>query len=437
MQSIMKKVNSQYLLFLVLFVASLALAAQRASTPAQAAPLTSRSLSLSSNVNSGTATATFTVTTAAAAGGFEFVFCTTPLPGATCAGPAGLATASLAAVTVTTPAGFTMGTVANAPACTLTGNAAPASANTVAAAGNTNYCAIRVHHPTTAATAGVTTITLNNLPNPTASGTYFVRIATYSGVNNTYTGFADNGTVAQSVQAATNVSFRVQEILQVCAGSTTITTNVAFGNGDTCNASGVTGYLTAVDLGVADPAVVRVTPVASGGTTQGNDRDGFVLLRTNANGGTTVRYRTLQDNSSGELKVTAAACNATPSTVTTDSCINSAAQTQTSSAVSTITAGTERFGMVVPLINRTGSTTTSITANTNYDGNGATGGTCNDVTGANCWTWQYDGTAATIAAGSGPIDDELVLLRFAATPSFTTPAALFQANMDIFAVATY
>lgn len=441
MQSILKKVNSQYLILLLFFVASLLMVVLRVSTPAKAAQLTARSLSLSSNVNSGTATATFTVTTGTAAGGFEFVFCTTPLAGATCAGPAGLATASLAGVTVSTPAGFIMGTAGNAPVCSLTGNAAPASANTVAAAGNTNYCAIRVHHPTTGATAGVTTITLGNLPNPTASGTYFVRIATYTGVNNTYTGYTDYGTVAQSVQAATNVSFKVQEILQVCAGATTVDTNAAFGNGDTCNSAGVTGYLTAVDLGVADPALVRVSPVAIGGTTQGNDTDGFVLLRTNANGGTTVRYRTVQDTSSGELKVAGATCNATPSSITTDSCINSVPQTAASGAGSAIVAGTEEFGMTIPFINRTGSSTTSVTADPNYFSDGVSGGSCTVNAGApidnNCWTWRYDGTATTLATATGPTDDELVLLRFAATPSLSTPSGLYQVNMDVFAVPTY
>ena len=438
MQSILKKVNSQYLLLLFFFVISLVLTVVRTSTPAQAAQLTSRSLSLSSNVNSGTSTMTFTATTGTAAGGFEFVFCTTPLAGTSCAGPAGLDTVSLEAVTVTAPSGFVLGTGGNAPACSLTSNTAPASSNTVAAAGNSNYCAIRVHHPTTGATAGATTITLNNVPNPTAAGTFFVRIATYTGVNNTYTTYTDYGTVAQSVRAATNVSFKVQEILQVCAGGTTVdATGTAIGTGDTCDGSGITGYLSSVDLGVADPTAIRVSPVASGGTTQGNAVNGFVMVRANSTNGTTIQYRTVQNTSSGELKVAGASCNATPSSVSTDQCINSVPQTQTAGATSAIVAGTEEFGMAAFGVNRTSSSTTAVTVNANYDGTGSTGGTCVTATGVDCWTWQYDGTATTLASSSGPVDDEAVLLKFAAAASLTTPTGLYQANMDIFAVPTY
>jgi hypothetical protein len=435
MQNIQKVVRSHYLVLAAFFLVSLALSLVRFGAPTEAAPLTSRSLSLSSNVNSGTATWTFQVTTSSTTGGFEFVICTTPLLGTSCDGPTGLETASLAGVGVSSPAGFVMGTTGNAPACSLTGNAAPASANTVAAAGNSNYCAVRVHHPTTAAAAGATTITLTNMPNPTAVGTFFVRIATYDGVNNTYTTFEDSGTVAQSVRAATNVQFKVQEILQVCAGATTVdASGTALGTGDTCDSGGITGYLSAVDLGIADPAAVRVSPVASGGTTQGNATNGFVMVRTNGNGGTTVQYRSVINSSGYDLKVAGVNCAQNPSTSTSDFCINSAPVTQ--AAGSDIVAGTEEFGMNVAYVNRTAGGTTALTGDANYDGTGSTGTTCTPGTGVNCWSWAGS-TTATLGSSSGPIDDEALILKFAAASGLTTPSGLYQANLDLFAVPVY
>ena len=431
MQSILKKVNSQYLLLAILFVFSLVLSLV-GNTPAKAINFTTRSLSLSRNTNAAaTATTIYTFSVAVPTGGntglrgVEVNFCTTPLTGS-CTAPTGMSVTSA-----------TIGTTSPVSGGTLTSSNAGTPNSALASSGTSAQLRFQWGANQTLTLPQTVTFIFNSVQNPTTAGTFFARIGFFGNNDTTYTTVTDSGTVAQSVQAATNVSFKVQEILQVCAGATTVDTNIAFGNGDTCNNSGVTGYLAAVDLGVADPALVRVTPVATGGTTQGNDTDGFVLLRTNANGGTTIQYRVIQDTSSGELKTVGASCNANPSTVTTDRCINSAAQTQTSSAVSTITAGTEKFGMVIPFINRTGSSTTSVTADGNYAGDGASGGTCNNATGANCWTWQYDGTATTLATASGPTDDELVLLRFAATPSFSTPAAFFQANMDIFAVATY
>jgi len=435
MQSILKKVNIQYLLILALFSVSLLAVMLRVSAPAQAAQLTSRSVSLSSNVNSGTATYTFGVTTAATTGGFEFAICTTPLAGTACVGPTGVAVTGIG---VSAPSGFILGTAGNVPACGLTTNAAPASSNTVAASGNTSFCAFRIHHPTTAAATGATTITVTALTNPTATGTFFIRIATYAGVNNTYTTFQDFGTVAQSVRAATNVSFRVQEILQVCAGGTTVdATATAMGTGDVCDNTGITGYLSSVDLGVADPTAVRVSPVASGGTTQGNAVNGFVMVRANASNGASIQYRTVQNTSSGELKVAGQSCNATPSSSATDQCINSSPQTQAAGTSSAIIAGTEEFGMAAFGVNRTSGGTTAVTVNGNYDGTGSTGGSCVTASGVDCWTWQHDGTATTLASSSGPIDDEAVLLKFAAAAALTTPTGLYQVNMDIFAVPTY
>jgi hypothetical protein len=431
------------------------------ATPVQAAQITNRSMYLSNNRNNGAATAysiQFDAPTTTI-GSFEVAFCDTPLPGTVCNSPAGFALTSVAfagtgglktgvplanisdGTSGTNVTGFALGTAGNAPACgvaTTTGTVL--STNTIPASGN-SACGIRIAHSSAAqsfATANRNVwMQFTAVTNPTASGTFFARIATYG--TNTYTTPLDTGSVAQSVRAQTNVTFRVQEILQVCAGGTpAISTATAIGTGNTCDATGITGYTTVVDLGVADPTSVSVTPVATGGATQGNAQNGFVMVRTNAANGASYQYRAVQDTSgttNGELKVPGATCNANPSTSSSDPCINSVPVTQ--AGTSDIVAGTEEFGMSAFGVNRTSGASTAVTVDTNYDGTGTTGATCTPATGVNCWTWRPDGTAATIAASTAPIDDEAVLLKFAAASSLTTPTGAYQVNVDFFAVPTY
>jgi hypothetical protein len=426
---------------------------------------------LSNNRNNGAATAyslQFDVPTTSI-GSFEIAFCDSPLPGTTCNSPAGFALTGVAfagtgglktgvplanisdGTSGTNVTGFALGTDATcvlnvsgtcgAPKCGITTTSfAPLSTNTIPASGN-SACGIRIAHSSAAqsfATANRNVwMQFTAVTNPTASGTFFARIATYG--SNTYTTPQDTGSVAQSVRAATNVAFRVQEILQVCAGGTPATaTGTAIGTGNTCDSTGITGYTTVVDMGVADPTAVSVTPVASGGATQGNAQNGFMMVRTNAANGASYQYRAVQDTSgtaNGELKVPGATCNANPSTSSSDPCINSVPVTQ--AGTSDIVAGTEEFGMSAFGVNRTSGASTAVTVDANYDGTGTTGATCTPATGVNCWTWRPDGTAATIAASTAPIDDEAVLLKFAAASSLTTPTGAYQVNVDFFAVPTY
>jgi hypothetical protein len=445
MQSIVKKVNSTYLLLAGLLLVSLLASTLGSISSANAASFTTRSLSLSRNTNAGsTATTTYsfsvTVPSTGTTGlrGVEINFCTTPLTGS-CTGPTGMSVTSA-----------TIGTTSPASGGTLT-SSDNATANTALASSNTNTRQVRFQWASNQTLTLPQTVTFDiaNIQNPTTAGTFFARIGFFGNGDTTYTTVTDSGTVAQSVQAATNVSFKVQEILQVCAGATTVddsvTTLAGSGGGtvagDTCDSVGVAGYLTAVDLGVADPTLVRVSPVASGGTTQGNATNGIVMVRTNASGGATIRYRVIQDNSSGDLKVagaTTCTLSGGRSTVATDVCINSTDLTQADGTGSAIVAGTEEFGMSASYVNRTaGGTTTAVSADANYDGTGTSGGSCTAATGVNCWTWGYDGSADTIGSSSGPIDDEALILKFAAAAALTTPTGLYQVNMDTFAVATY
>jgi hypothetical protein len=400
---------------------------------ARAVPFTNRSLTLSNNTNVGSAaTTTYTFSVQVPTGGntglrgVEVNFCTTPLFGS-CTAPTGMSVTS-----------STIGTTSPVSGGTLTSNNTGTPNSALASSGTAPQVRFQWASNQTLTLPQTVTFIFNNIQNPTTAGTFFARVGFFGNGDTTYTTVTDSGVVAQSVQAATNVQFRVQEILQVCTGATTVDSALgALGTGNTCDVAGITGYLSTVNVGVADPTLVRVTPVASGGTTQGNATNGFVLVRTNASNGTSIQYRSVVNNSGFDLKVAGAACAQNPSTSTSDFCINSAPVTQTAGAVSALVAGTEEFGMAVPFVNRTaGGATTAVTVDGNYDGTGSTGGTCVTGTGVDCWAWAGS-TTATIGSASGPIDDEALILKFAAATAFTTPSGLYQANLDLFAVSTY
>jgi hypothetical protein len=81
----------------------------------------------------------------------------------------------------------------------------------------------------------------------------------------------------------------------------------------------------------------------------------------------------------------------------------------------------------------------------NYDGNGTnTYTTDNGPVGGTTdqgYAWDDSGTSQTIASSAGSatkvIDDEAMILKFAATPSITTPFGLYAAQADFIAVPTY
>jgi hypothetical protein len=175
------------------------------------------------------------------------------------------------------------------------------------------------------------------------------------------------------------------------------------------------------------------------------------MIRTNAASGAVVSYDSIQQsgtNQLGTLRISGASCNAS-SAILTDQCIRAVGTTQ-----STITAGSEHFGMTVGAINCGSVSSYTCTFSTGaynlardaaYDGNGTNtyttdsgpiGGTTNQG-----YAWDDGGTARTIASSAASttkvIDDEAMILKFAATPSITTPFGLYAAQADYIAVPTY
>ncbi len=290
-----------------------------------------------------------------------------------------------------------------------------------------------VNRTDTTSESGAKSLSFNTQVNPSTVGyspagnnTFFVRIYTYTTNNFTAVSLVDEGVVAAAIVQQLTVNARIQEVLHFCVG----TSDAATSN-DCADISGTT-----VDLGVVDTGAVSLSPVAT--TSGGNNVNGLAMVRTNAFNGVVIQYFTQQNVSSGKLKVAGATCSGTS---LTDQCFNSAPATQTAGATGAVVAGTEKFGMTISSIDTTNGTTTNLQRDAEYDGDAATGGTCNTGTGANCWTWNETTTPATVASSAGSsvkvVDDEMIVIRYAAANSVTTPTGQYTVTSTFIATPTY
>ncbi|HYF97282.1 MAG TPA: hypothetical protein VD947_04590 [Patescibacteria group bacterium] len=385
---------------------------------AYAAQLTSRSLTVSTAIP-GDATATytfgFTVPTATTILGIKFEACTTAI--GSCTTPTGLDFNN--SPTLGSPTGFTG-----------TGFALDGTGANDCTAGTGVLC---INRASGSDTSGARVVPFDDITNPTTeNSTFFVRITTYNDDDYQSGDILDEGTVASAVTQTLTISARIQEVLNFCVGSTAVddaTTSPGASCGD------VSG--TTVDLGILDASAVNTSPVdASSG---GNDTNGVAMLRTNAASGATVSYKSIQaagSNHLGALRVSGATCNA--GTVNTDQCITSAGTTQSAFA-----AGTEEFGMTVGGVNcgsTTGYTCNFSGGTYNLQRDGDYDGLGSDTYGSdntNGYAWDETGTVDQIAASTGAVDDESLILIFAATPNAVTPTGNYSTQADFIVVATY
>lgn len=276
--------------------------------------------------------------------------------------------------------------------------------------------------------------------NPNCS--FFVRMTSYDNATYTTGGGAgsqavDTGTVASSTVQALTVNAAVAEVLNFCIGSTAVN-DATTSPGAGCGA--VSG--TSINIGTLDTTTTNVSPVNSNG---GDNKNGIAMLRTNAASGATVSYDAIQQsgtNHKGTLRISGASCNALDTDLT-DQCIRAQGGTQ-----GTFTAGQEKFGMTTDVncgattagsyytcVSTGASPSNHLVPDSNYLG-GGTGGSPTYGTG-NGFAWVDDGTVTQIASSSTVVADEALILRFAATPSITTPFGLYAAQADFIAVPTY
>lgn len=417
--------------------------------------LLNRSLSISSGVPGNTAVSyTFTFTlhdyTADTPPGsmstlqsMRFIACTTAVgtyPGGTCTAPTGMdfSTAVFGSQGGTWQGAgtFSVDNVGVAGKCVPAANV---------------LCAKRSDATTQSATSR--SITFTTIKNPTTANTaFYVGIYTYSDAG--YATNVDFGATASAVVQTLTTNAAVAEVLQFCVGSTTVNdvdrTNNANLIANDC--AGVSG--TSVDIGTLDTSAINISPVSTNG---GDSNNGVAMVRSNAGNGVSISYDAIQQsgtNHLGTLRISGATCD--PTNTLTDPCINAAGATQT-----VFTPGTEAFGMTIAGVNSNG--TTSYTCQ--YGDTGATpsipaGNTCHleptsgvngylgaggsgteDFGTSNGFAWVEDGTATTIASSAGAtvkqVDDEALILKFAGTPSITTPFGRYSAQTDFIAVPVY
>ncbi len=380
--------------------------------------LTNRSVTITTSVPSATNveyTYGFTPATAAAIQSVKFEACTTPL--GTCTSPGG---------TTNMNAGNQVGAVGGSWANPTAFTRNASGANDCTAAANT-LCISRTQ--VAAESTAAKTITWDTQTNPTAAGSYYVRITLYSDTAWTVGDATDNGVVAFAIVNQLTTSARVQENLQFCVGTTTVD-DPATSVGNDCSA--ISG--TNIDIGAVDTTIsvspVPVTP------NNGNNLNGVAMVKTNANNGTTVSYFAEQNNGSGKLKVPGSTCSGTS---TTDQCFNSQGATQ-----GIFSGGIENFGMTIGGVN-CGSTTAyscdftndtnNLKQSTNYVGDSATS---YGITSG--FAWVDDGTTTTIASTTGStkvLDDEALILRFAATAAATTPTGSYSVVSTYIATPTF
>jgi hypothetical protein len=127
----------------------------------------------------------------------------------------------------------------------------------------------------------------------------------------------------------------------------------------------------------------------------------------------------------------------------TDGCIDAAGGTQ-----NPFTGGTEEFGMTVAGVN-CGSTTSypcvyasgsnNLQQQTNYIG--GSNATTYGASAATGFAWDESGSSVLIASSASStvkqVDDEALILAFAATPSITTPFGSYTVQADFIAVPTF
>ena len=264
--------------------------------------------------------------------------------------------------------------------------------------------------------------------NPSAAGAFYARIVTFTddtvaaaydsatvNVNNPGAS-TDEGGIALSVANELTITARVQEVLEFCIGTDTVSTGLTNTAADDCT-----------DVGGTDLTLDVVGGSIATTSTIDTPNDGIALIRTNALNGASVYYKAEQDTASGKLKQTGATCSGTS---LADACFNSVGTTRTP-----ITAGVENFGMALKDLNTTsGGATTALSCDGDYEGNGTD---CTGAVAGNNYAWDDSGAFDTIATSSGPIDDEKVSIEFAATASPTTPTGLYTVTANFVATSTF
>jgi hypothetical protein len=397
------------------FGVGIVLPALAPTSSVSAAALTARKITLSSSADGNTSTDyngvavpagnggngaqarhTFNFTTPATTniGSIAFMYCDTPFVGTACTMPAGMDASAITALTATT--GLT-GMTVNSGASSSTGWFATNGACT----GSRTNCVL-ISRTAVSETAGAKQVSFGQggggyIKNPTANGTFYVRIITFSDA--AFTTKVDEGTVAASIATDIDIEAKVQEKLNFSVSATPSTPN-----GTTCSALTGPGVLTMGSGGVLDPTIAY-------------DARSYFRVSTNSANGTTVQY------TGDTLKTASGTFN-----------INAPAGPLAS------TVGTEQFGLAIDISDtQTGNgysfSQLDRTPYTTYDAGAGT------ITNAGTAEFGFSTasvtTPVTIAASPGIVSCDTGSVRYIANISTTTEPGIYRTSIGYIATPTY
>ncbi len=382
--------------------------------------------SITSGVGSGTnVTYRVSFTTFTAAQSLVIDFCSQdPIIGDTCTGPTGMDASTAAIASVTSGGNITSAGWSITPSTSQV-KLAKASGS--------------------ATSIGAQQFDLTGIKNPSTTGTFYARIYTF--VNTGFTdgttayssatspgGYADYGGIALSTAAVIQVTARVQEQLTFCV-SKLDPASWSAGTPFDCSSSDVTSNPPTVTLGVAVGAgqpVLDPSRVDTG--------DVYSQVSTNATHGAVVDMRNSNTSCGGLSADNGTTCaipannggSATPSAITA----GTAAFGMCEDAETTVTGDTSIVGSITPASAYHDGTHNIASPPCFYGMDTATSPSNGGSPATNIG--NVDSTfGSTVGTTATPVHHADSHYRFAATPSLTTPAGIYTANLTMIATGTF
>ena len=335
----------------------------------------------------------YTLATAGNVGSMLFQYCTTPFVGTACTTPTGMDASTVAAVAASSGFNATEAFAIDTATSVTTGGYFTSSA-----------CASRAHCITvkrvTAQTETATAKTIDFgqaggwIKNPTAVGTFYVRVVTFS--DTAYTTQVDDGAVAASINEDIDITAKVQEKLNFSVSASTVAA------GASCTMLSGTGAITLGDAtnGVLDPATAY-------------DKHSYFRLNTNSGSGTTVQY------TGDTLKTSAAVAIASAGTVANGF---------------QSTVGSEQFGLAINSAD-TNYSFTNLTRSDPYDDGAGT--ITNLGTARFAHVTSSTATPVTVASSTGSVTCDTGAVRYIANISTTTRPGIYRTTIGYIATPTY
>ncbi len=358
-------------------------------------------------------------------GSILIMYCTSPVPQASCTTPTNLTAQNLAAATVTGLSGTQAFTLDTATANSAINSALPASLGVCNGATTVRLNCVAVKRTTNVTeAAGALNVTVaygggasDYITNPsTVNYSFYARVFVFSGAGaSAWTGLVDSGGVAASTAQQITITARVQERLDFSVGAS-----------PTAPGSSCTAFSDPGALNLGDPSNGYTLSTGQTWTTHS-----YFRVDSNTSNGTVISYSgdTLKNGSN-----TITAINAgTPTLNGTKTAL-----------------GTRQFGLAIDRLDTQTGSGYSFTDLARNDGTNISGylfdysfgeGTVVGDSGAGEARWQFDTGSITspkpIAFSTQGVTCDTGSVRYMANISTNTPAGIYTTTITYIATGTY